>query len=286
VKLIYVNGSAAAETKLRVASGAARALTRQGCTVMPWCPGVAEGDGGARALAVLADACRLFPDEDFARLGAAPPELCTRADLVIALAGAPGGGAQMEVREDAGGLDVMLPGGPAEFPHPFIDPLLPVYPPEVAALPEYRVGVPRYGVMSLPHIAHFSDYALLRAAEWVAAPMPGRFDALFFPRTTNAQSDREWLSLQGLDDWLFTQRAMGCKLYATGDPIAPHTEALPRETLLSAEALSLRLGVRLTPPLPADEVLETLADWWDGSPAAVAMMKWLAGSPEPGVGVG
>lgn len=286
MKLIYVSGSATAEAKLRVAAGAARALTRQGYTVMPWCPGAFEDSWNGRMLAVLADACRLFPDEDFARRGAAPPQACARADLVISLAGAPGGGDQIEVREDAGGLDVVLPGGAAEFPHPFIDPLLPVFPPEAAALPEYRVGVPRYGVMSLPHIAHFSDYALLRAAEWVAAPMPGKFDALFFPQTTNAESDREWLSLQGLDEWLFTQRAMGCKLYATGEPIAPHTEALPRETLLSAEALSLRLGVRLTPPLPADEVLEALADWWDGSSAAAAMMNWLAGSPEPGVGVG
>lgn len=273
-----MSGASTAEARLRVAAAAARALTRQGYTVMPWWPCGGEPGSDSRGLAILADACRLFPDEDFAKPGEAPPAACAAADLVLAFAPAAPAGSILGVSEDAAGLDVTLPNAEAAFPHPRIDALLPVMPPAVAALPEYRVGVPRYGVISLPHIVHFSDYALLRAAEWVAQPLPGRFDALFFPMTSNVASDREWLSLQGLDDWLFTQRAMGCKLYTTGEAVAPHTEDLPRETLLSSEALSLRLGVRLPAPLPPDEVLEALADWWDGSAAAAALTEWLDGS--------
>lgn len=230
----------------------------------------------SRKLAILADACRLFPDEDFAEPGEAPPGICHKADITVALTSPHGAAARLTVRRDDLGLDVTLPGNrDVSFPHPRIDPLLPEYPPEVAALPLYRVGVPRYGVVSLPHLVHFSDYAMLRAAEWVAAPMPGRFDALFFPLSGDPASDREWLALQGLDEWLFTQRAMGCVLYSTGEPVTAHTRNLPRETLLSGEELSALLGVRLSPPMPQDEVLEALADWWDGSEAAEAVMDWL-----------
>lgn len=278
MKPLYITGPEA-EATLRIASGAARALTRQGFAVMPWCPRPAEpsqAEQASRALAILADACRLFPDEDFAQPGEEPPAMCHRADLTVALAPPPDAVARLTVRQDDLGLDVGLPGGrEVSFPHPRLDPLLPEYPPQVAVLPLYRVGVPRYGVVSLPHLVHFSDYAMLRAAEWVAAPMPGRFDALFFPLSSNPASDREWLALQGLDEWLFTQRAMGCVLYSTGEPVTAHTRNLPRETLLSGEELSAFLGVRFPPPMPQDEVLETLADWWDGSEAAEAVMNWL-----------
>jgi hypothetical protein len=281
VKPLYITGPAPEEARLRIAAGAARALTRQGVSVMPWRPIVssdpAKEDTGGRVLAILADACRIFPDSDFALPGDAPPEACHKAELTLAFTAPRDGQPRLAITQDDLGLDLDLPaGGAASLPHLRIDPLLPAYSPKVAALPAYRVGVPRYGVISLPHIAHFSDYALLRAAEWVATPMPGRFDALFFPLTTDPASDREWLALQGLDEWLFTQRAMGCVFYATGTPVAAHTQDLPRETLLSPEALSARLGVRLQPPLPPDEIFDQLADWWDASDAAVPLMEWLA----------
>jgi len=283
VKALYLTGSAGPEARLRVAAALARALTRQGCTVLPWCPAPAprsaQDDEYPRTLAILADACRTFPDDDFAAAGPDLPAALSRADLTVALAPNPDGTARLEVSEDPLGLDLRLPTGlETSLPHPPIDPLLPDLPREVAALPAYRVGIPRFGVISLPHIEHFSDYLILRAAEWIAAPMPGRFDAVFFPKTTNPTSDREWLSLQGLDEWIFTQRAMGCKLYSTGQPLTAHTLDLPRETLLSAPALSAVLGVRLPAPLPEDHVLESLADWWDGSGGADPLAQWISSS--------
>ncbi len=284
MKPLYIIGDAPVEARLRIAAAAARALARQGFSVVPWCPGLASPQGDEdlcpRALAILADACRLFPDPDFALPGDAPPPACHTADVTFALASPPDGQPRLSVAADSLGLDLVLPCGHASsVAHPPVDLLLPEFPPEVAALPPYRVGIPRFGVVSLPHRLHFSDYALLRAAEWVALPMPGRFDALFFPLTDNVPSDREWLALQGLDDWLFTQRAMGCKFYSTGEPVTTHCVDLPRETLLDPAALSSLLGVRLTPPLPADDVLETLADWWDGSAAADPLTRWLTAHP-------
>jgi hypothetical protein len=281
VKALYLSGPAGLEARLRVAAGLARALTRQGYTVLPWYPQrgprTVQDDECPRALAILADACRTFPDQDFALPGPALPRALERADLALVMAAPDSRGASLHVAEDDLGLDLSLPpGANASLPHPRIDPLIPPLSPEVAALPAYRVGIPRCGIISMPHIEHFSDYLILRAAEWIAAPMPGRFDAVFLPTSSNPASDREWLALQGLDDWLSTQRAMGCKLYATGGPVFPHTVDLPRETLLSANALSAVLGVRLQAPLPDDHVLEALADWWDGSDGAAALEQWLA----------
>lgn len=264
---------------MQVATGLARSFVRQGFTVLPWCPAPGEGDC-PRTLAILADACRTFPDSDFQSPGPEVPALFQTADLTVALTPPSDGAATLSVATDDLGIDLQLPGGgPASLPHPRIDALIPEIPPEIAALPLYRPGLPRYGVISVPHIEHFGDYLVLRGAEWIATPTHGKFDAVFFPLTSHPESDREWLSLQGLDEWLFTQRALGCKLYSTGTPLIQHTTDLPRETLLSPAALSAVLGVRLPAPLPDDHVLEALADWWDGSDGAAPLTDWLISPP-------
>lgn len=258
-----------------VAAAACRSLHLHGFRVAPLylgppaqqtfpCP---EGGNVTRPAAVLAEACGILPE---ARFEAAAPSAFGRDFdwLVIQSAEAP---APLDhcrrLAVASHGLGFVVSGDGFSFVLPAPPPvaLSPEILPEVEALPPYRPGAPRIGVVSLPHITNFDDFLRVPGAEWIAFPLPGKLDVIFFPDTSHLDSDNEWLSLQGLDNWLTLQKALGCRMVTTGYPLPGARASLSPGDIKDPNQLSLALGAKVLPPLPDEPAFDQLARWWEAA---------------------
>lgn len=228
------------------------------------CP---EGGKVTRPAAILAEACGILPEARFE--GVAPSEFGRDFDwLVVQTAefNQPLDHCRrLAVSKDGPGYLVTGDDFHLKLPAPPAVALSPEVLPEVEALPPYRPGTPRIGVVSLPHITNFDDFLKVPGAEWIAFPLPGKLDVIFFPGTSDLASDNEWLSLQGLDNWLTLQRAMGCRMVTTGYPQPGAQARLKPGDLQDPNHLSLALGAKVQAPLPDESSLDLLAGWWEGA---------------------
>jgi hypothetical protein len=140
-------------------------------------------------------------------------------------------------------------------------PIVPETPPDVAEMDAWRVGGwPRVGVVSLLNLSNFSDFQILRGAEWVTAPAPGKFAVLFLPETADPIGDQAWLERQALSAWLRNQQEDGCRLVSVGWK-APGAEVIESGDLRDHVFASRLIGRRLDPPLPAEETFDRLSAW-------------------------
>jgi hypothetical protein len=273
VNYVVLTGSTSGPGLSLVTAAVARSLHLHGFRVAPLylgpptqqtfpCP---EGGTISRPAAILAEACGILPEARFEGLNPSafgrdfdwlvvqaaefnqPLEHCRR------LAVSPHGPGYQITGDN---LNLQLPAPPEVT-------LSPEILPEVEALPPYRPGLPRIGVVSLPHITNFDDFLKVPGAEWIAFPLPGRLDVIFYPDTSSLDSDNEWLGIQGLDNWLTLQRAMGCRMVTTGYPLPGAYARLTPGDIKDPNRLSLALGAKVQPPLPDESSLDLLALWWE-----------------------
>ncbi len=271
---VLVTGPAQSSQPSPVAVAIVRSLNLHGFRVAPLylgspasqrfsCP---EGGTVSRHAAVLSEACGLLPQARFEGSGAddfgqefdwlvidAPAGLPTALDHCRELRIEPRGDGWMVT---SGTETLHLPPPPDVQLEPWISP-------EVEALPEYRPGYPRIGVLSCPHITNFDDFLQVPGAEWIAFPLPGKLDVILLPTSSGQASDTEWLGLQGLDNWLTLQKAMGCRIVSTGFPFLGVQPSLAPGDLRDPNKLSLAIGARVAAPLPSDEDINRFATWWE-----------------------
>lgn len=281
---VIITSAHAGEGKTHVACGLARWLANQGLHPAPLhlgavgahraaCPG---GGTVSRAAALLAEACRLAPEPLFESEWTRLEEVALRGDVVIVEAqtvpGALSRLPQIRVERAAGGLRVNgfpLPAFSPSVTHGTV--------PELEGLPDYEYATrPRIGVVSLPHLLDFRDLALLRGAEWLAAPGVGQFEFLFVPATSDAGHDAVWLEETGLAAW-FREQALGGAVVASCGWEAGGARVVEREDLSDYRRLSLLLGRRMAPPMPDDEVFEELAAWvapWAEQERVLESLHW------------
>lgn len=268
VRALAVVSSRPGAGKTHVACALSRWFLHQGSQPVPLqlstrtdlrvrCPG---GVQLWRSTAMLAEACRLEPDPLYESGWEHLGELARRGDLVIietSLEAARESGLPL-VEVERGPSGVRLNGVEVPFS---ADVLTPEPWPEMEGLPVWEAAsAPRTGVISLPHLAEFSDLALMRGAEWLTAAGIGQFDFLVAPATTNPDYDAAWLRETGLQPWLEEQASAGAMVVSCGWDL-PGARRVEREDLTDYRRLSLLLGRRLAPPLPADEAYDRLADW-------------------------
>jgi hypothetical protein len=278
VNYVVLNGPASGPGLSLAAAAVCRSLHLHGFRVAPLylgppaaqtfpCP---EGGKITRPAAILAEACGILPEARFE--GAKPSEFGRDFDWLVIQAAAFNEPLdhcrRLAVSSDGPGIQITGDGFTLNLPAPPAVTLSPEILPEVEALPPYRPGAPRIGVVSLPHITNFDDFLRVPGAEWIAFPLPGRLDVIFYPDTSDLASDNEWLSLQGLDNWLTLQRAMGCRMATTGYPLPGAQARIRPGGLKDPNQLSLALGANVQPPLPEESSLDLLAAWWDSACAA------------------
>lgn len=274
VNLVCITGPDPCHGPLLVAAAVCRSLLSHGFHVAPLslCPPAAQkfpcpgGGSVSRNAAILAEACGQLPQARFEAsaihrfereydwlviLAPDPPATPLEHCRVITVARSGDGWAV-----DLGTRTLSLPAAPEIC-------LTPKVLPEVEALPPYRPGAPRIGVVSWPHITNFDDFLHVPGTEWVAFPLPGKLDVILLPDSSEIASDTEWLGLQGLDNWLTLQTAMGCRIVSTGFPWpSARLQLQPRE-IQDSNRLSLALGARISAPLPPDGDIDSLAHWWE-----------------------
>lgn len=157
-------------------------------------------------------------------------------------------------------------------------PIVPETPADVAAMEPFRVGGwPRVGVVTLPYLSNFADFRIIRGAEWITAPAPGKFGVIFLPATSDPLSDQAWLETQGLSGWLTAQKDLGCRLVSVGWNV-PGAETIEPSGLCDHTLVSRLLGRRMDPPLPDEETYEQLASWlasWARFPSLVQRLESL-----------
>lgn len=274
VNLVYITGPVLSEGPLLVAAAICRSLQAHGFHVAPLslcppapqlfaCPG---GGSISRHAAILAEACGQMPQARFE--GGLPHRFEREFDwLVIQAQSAPAVPLKhcrhLAIAPASSGWTVDLGGRKLDLPPAPDVCLTPEILPEVEALTPYRPGLPRIGVVSWPHITNFDDFPHVPGAEWIAFPLPGKLDVIFLPDSSNTSSDAEWLGLQGLDNWLTLQTAMGCRIVSTGFPWPSARLVLNPGDIKNANRLSIAINARVSPPLPPDEDIERLASWWE-----------------------
>ncbi len=258
----------------------ARWLTRSGLTVAPLHVSSQSGElyvcppGGTvpRAAALLAEACGLAPGPEYAGGWDKLEGLRRDHDVVVVEAPeVPAGLQALALRLTPEGIAV---DGFGCLPV-FGQDLTPPCDPDVAALPDWRFGLgPRVGIASLPHIANFADFRLFGGSEWLTLPGVGRFGLLFVPATANEAYDLEWLEETGLAEWLKEQREAGARLVSCSwQPYG--AERMEAGELANYRVASRLIGHRLNAPLPAEETLDELADWFATWPG---LDQWVRGS--------
>jgi hypothetical protein len=273
VNYVVLTGSYSDPGLSLIAAAVCRSLHLHGFRVAPLylgppatqtfpCP---EGGTVSRPAAILAEACGILPEARFE--GMNPSEFGRDFDWLVIQA------AQFDqpldhcrrlsVSNDGPGYLVTGDDFNLKLPAPPPVTLSPETLPEVEALPPYRPGLPRIGVVSLPHITNFDDFLKVPGAEWIAFPLPGRLDVIFYPDTSHLDSDNEWLGIQGLDNWLTLQRAMGCRMVTTGYPLPGARARLTPGDIKDSNTLSLALGAKVQTPLPGETGLDLLAQWWE-----------------------
>ncbi len=271
-RVIVVSSDSPGAGKTHVAAGLARWLAAGGHHVGPLHLSSRDGDpvpcpgGGVvcRAAALLAEACRMAPAEEFDSGWSRLPKLLEAHDHVVVEAGEPvpprPGWTVLRIQRWSDRLQI---GDLGELPL-FEPGLMPPQDPDLARLPPWRLGGgPRAGVLSLPHITNFPEYQLLRGAEWLVSPAPGRFDVLFVPATSNQASDLEWLSEAGLDTWLADQQSRGAAIIAS-DWAPFQAREIRAGDLFDHRIISKILGCRVPPALPSEETMDRLGDWFAG----------------------
>lgn len=281
-KVIAISSRLPGAGKTHVAAALAAWFRREGRHVAPLhlshpdgdpyqCP---EGGTVSRAAALLAEACGLPAEPMFEAGWSALPELRLRHDVIIAElpAGesAPAGTAALE-------LTVRLQDGAIHLgelaPLPLFQPnLTPRCPEDVAALPPWSlISAPRSGIISLPHLANFADFQLIRGAEWLTTGAPGRFQRIFVPASLEPAKDLDWIREAGLDIWIDGQRNSGARLISTGWAY-PDAEQIETGALMDNWTLSRILGRRVPPPLPSEETLDRLGHWLSEAPGVASFV--------------
>lgn len=237
---------------------------------------VVASDGAviSRPAAILAEAALVEPGarhEDASRL----EELSQSADVVlIESCGAVAANPAVELKLEAGEGFFILDGY-GKLPEWEGPPISPATPDDVAAMEPWRIGGwPRVGVITLPNLSNFSDLRILRGAEWIVVPPPGRLAVIFLPATADAAADQEWLEAQGLTGWLEQQCEQGCRLVSIGWKYRT-AEAIETGELLDHVIASRLIGRRLDPPMPSEETLERLGDWIGSWPQWKSLVERL-----------
>ncbi len=274
MNLVYITGPDPCQGPLLIAAAICRSLQLHGFHVAPLslCPPAAQrfpcpgGGSVSRNAAILAEACGQLPQARFEASAAHRFE--REYDWLVILAGHPPATPldhcrilSVSPRQD--GWTVRLGGRDLELPRAPEICLTPEALPEVEALPPYRPGAPRVGVVSWPHITNFADFLNVPGAEWIAFPLPGKLDVILLPNSSDVASDTEWLGLQGLDNWLALQSAIGSRIVSTGFPWPSARLRLQPGDIQDSNQLSLALGARITAPLPPDGDINNLAQWWE-----------------------
>jgi hypothetical protein len=259
--------------KTTLAAALARWLHLHSRSVLPLHCSAAAGDavpcpgGGtvSRAAAILAEACGVHPEPEFEVGLPALEALSRRAEFVIVelMAGAEWPAGPEAVFVERGAVRMarsrrnlgFFPAPPSELFLPESEAL--------AALPPYRPGAGRRtGVVSLPHLEGFPEFALLRGMEWMTAPLPGRFGLIIVPGSSSPGFDGDWMIQQGLSPWIERQKEEGCRVVCVGGWFAG-SEYLQPGALLDYRVVSELQGFRLPQPLPAEEELDHLAGWFE-----------------------
>lgn len=281
---LVVTSVQAGDGKTHVACGLARWLANHGYHPAPMhlgaagahqaaCPG---GGTVSRATALLAEACRLAPEPLFESGWSRLEEVAQRGDVVVVEAQeVPGSMSRLpQILVERGRAGLRVNG----FPLPAFSPAVTHEAvPELEGLPdwEYATG-PRIGVVSLPHLLDFRDLALLRGAEWLAAPGVGQFEFLFVPATSDAAHDVAWLEETGLEAWLREQAQGGAVVVSYGWDAAG-ARRVERGDVTDYRRLSLLLGRKVAPPMPDDDVFEELAAWiapWAEQEKMLEFLSW------------
>lgn len=269
-KVIVISSSLPGAGKTHFAAGLACWLKERGNHAAPVHISAPAGDpvpcpeGGAisRAAALLAEASGLMPEPIYESGWQAILALAPRFDTVFVEAptGAPIPGVWPTLRLSRNSGRIFPEGfaSLAEFQHD----LMPGYDSAIAGLPLWSLASgPRCGVVTLPHIANFRDYQLLRGSEWLTVPAVGRFSHLFLPATTNTSHDLDWLQETGLSAWIAAQCATGAKLSVCGWDY-PNADRCEPGDLLDFRFLSARIGRRVPPLMPDEATLHQLATWF------------------------
>lgn len=221
---------------------------------------VADGSAISRPAAILAEAALVEPGmrhEDASSI----EELRAKAEFLLIEGSREDGreGAEtLELSRVEGGYRLEGYGKLPAWTGPAV---VPETPDDVAAMEPWRVGSwPRVGVVSLPHLSNFSDFQILRGAEWITLPAPGRFAVLFLPQTSDPGVDEAWLEQQGLAAWLKSQQEDGCRVVSVGWK-APGAEVIECGDLTDHVFASRLIGRRFDPPMPGEEIFDRLASW-------------------------
>ncbi len=282
--VLVVTSVQAGDGKTHVACGLARWLANQGYHPAPLhlgaagahqaaCPG---GGTVSRAAALLAEACRLAPEPLFESGWSRLEEVAQRGDVVIVEAQeVPGSMSRLpQILVERGREGLRVNG----FPLPAFSPAVTHGTvPELEGLPDWEFATrPRIGVVSLPHLLDFRDLALLRGAEWLAAPGVGQFEFVFVPATSDAGHDAAWLEETGLAAWL-REQALGGAVVASCGWEAAGARRVEREDVTDYRRLSILLGRKMAPPMPDDSVFEGLAAWvapWAEQEELLVSFRW------------
>jgi hypothetical protein len=267
-RAIFVSGQSEKSGSTTISLAIARWLRDQGVHVAPLHLGAA---GHWRAVpcpsagwvswpaALLSEACGVHPEPLFESGEAALAELKRRFDAVVVDGGTREGG--LSVTRGGGRLRFSLEGDPVSLRELEDVPALSPEPEDLRALPDANTGAaPRCGIVSLPHLQHFADWAALRGAEWLTAPGIGAFDFLFLPMTSDRGFDREWLDQQGVSAWLRSQMKNGTRVLSVGWSWEDAGRIEP-ESVQSDRELSRLTRFRWPQRLPSDAEWEVLTNW-------------------------
>jgi len=71
----------------------------------------------------------------------------------------------------------------------------------------------KVAIVRLPHISNFTDFRLLRDAEYITRPAEYAPDCIILPGSKNTIEDLGWLRRQGLERWMLEQAAEGVAIW-------------------------------------------------------------------------
>lgn len=278
MKVHAVGGDAPAHQIFAAVAALGRSMQARGWRVGSLCPADAsapsvncpEGGSVSRPAAILAECCGNNPapfyEFDGHSIGHAIAALPAYGfDVILAVClnpPVPDGGLSLTAGPDG----LRLRTGADDFgrlsPPPDVE-FVPVEDDTHRALPPYAPGRPRVGVISLPHLVNFPQYAILRGAEWITGVTPGTFDYIILPETSNTASDREWVTSRGLVEWFAMQKMAGTRIISFGETYGGLARAGSVADLADYRDVSRMIGARLPAPLPEEETYDRLARWWD-----------------------
>ena len=294
MKVHAIGGDAPVPQIYAAAAALGRSMQIRGWRVCSLCPSDAaaprvncpEGGAASRPAAILAECCGNNPAPFYEfdsqsigkALAALPPYGFDMVFAVLLAPPLPDGGLALISNPDGQRLRV----GTEDFgrlsPPPDVE-FVPVEDDAFRALPPYAPGRPRVGVISLPHLVNFPQYAILRGAEWITGVTPGTFDFIILPETSNSTSDREWVTSRGLVEWFAMQKMAGTRIISFGETYGGLARFGSVADLADYRDVSRMIGARLPAPLPDEEVYDRLARWWDACIPMDRLEQHLLRSP-------